>query len=1147
MKLKKLKYFLILLVLLISISAVSAGDGNFTSLQTDIADSTGSIELTQNYAYDNTTDSGTTGIKITENNFILDGNGHTIDGSNQTRILFISGNNVTLKNLNLINGNNEVGGAVLSAKLINFENVTFISNTGNYGASIAGERMNVNNCTFINDHATKGSVYVEGNATANITDSAFTNMTDLKYSMIYAGKEGSLIVSDCVFVNSTSKYAPGIYSERKTTIKNSYFVNLTAEITAGAAAFKGEEEVVINDTTFMNTHAEKNGGAIFCDFTNEGLELNNVTIFNSSGDFGGAICHLAGYLYMNNCTFAENTAKYDGGAIYASNAKVGLKYSKIIGNKINSPENFNGGALYIDFSNTTEIHHNLFENNKKNAIYFYDSNFNVTFSMFENNGEAIHAVFANNYEIRNNTGDDEISLNNTDYSTIVNETGAKIVINGTDIPIKDLPSSFDARKLGWVSSVKDQGDIGSCWTFGTCGALESALLKATGIEYDFSENNMQNSMLQYSKYGIVGTEEGGIREQGLEYIIGWLGVFPSKFDTYDELGKISPLITSGQNIHIQDALFVPSRNNATDNDKLKRAIIDCGSVTTGYYVSANKSCLNEKTAAYYQNEKNTTNHAISLVGWDDNYSAKNFAMTPPGDGAFIIKNSWGTQSGKDGYYYISYYDTSLLNTTFAIGFIINNTENYTKNYQTDLGGQYIINKTEGYKVTYESIGNDTISAVGTCFKENENYIIEIYVNDKLMHTQNGTAPFNGFHTVKLTKEIPVRENDNFTAVMKKDCCYLLNCSRQNYENNTAFILVNGKWIDTAPLGNTVILKVYTKDLGLILQTEDLVKIYKNESQFDAFIGVANETVIFEINGGNYTRTSNENGIARMNINLNPGNYTIKTTYGNLTALNTIEVLPTLIADNLVKTFRNESQFYIALINGSGNVVPNTNIMMNINGVFYNRTTNENGTAKLNINLNPGNYILTAFDPLTGLQMSYSITVLPTLIADNLVKYFRNESQFYIGLVDGKGNPVAGKSITMNINGVFYNRTTNESGIAKLNINLNPGVYILTAIDPITGLQMSYNITVLPKLNATDLKMTYKDGSTFNVSVVNGQGKPLANAEVRFNINGVFYTRYTNSQGIAKLNINLMPGEYIITSQYGQSVISNKITITAKED
>ena len=80
-------------------------------------------------------------------------------------------------------------------------------------------------------------------------------------------------------------------------------------------------------------------------------------------------------------------------------------------------------------------------------------------------------------------------------------------------------------------------------------------------------------------------------------------------------------------------------------------------------------------------------------------------------------------------------------------------------------------------------------------------------------------------------------------------------------------------------------------------------------------------------------------------------------------------------------------------------------------------SNENGTAKLNINLIPGEYVLTATDPLTGLQMSYNITVLPTLIADNLVKYFRNESQFYISLFDSEGNAVPNTAITMNINGV----------------------------------------------------------------------------------------------------------------------------------
>ena len=131
---------------------------------------------------------------------------------------------------------------------------------------------------------------------------------------------------------------------------------------------------------------------------------------------------------------------------------------------------------------------------------------------------------------------------------------------------------------------------------------------------------------------------------------------------------------------------------------------------------------------------------------------------------------------------------------------------------------------------------------------------------------------------------------------------------------------------------------------------------------------------------------------------------------------------------------------------------------------------------------------------------------------------------------------------MNINGVFYNRTTNENGTAKLNINLAPGEYILTAINPLTGLQMSYNITVLPTLNATDLEMTYKDGSTFNVTVLDGQGNPLKDAAVTFNINGVFYTRYTDSHGIARLNINLMAGEYIITSEYDGMRIANTITI-----
>ena len=131
---------------------------------------------------------------------------------------------------------------------------------------------------------------------------------------------------------------------------------------------------------------------------------------------------------------------------------------------------------------------------------------------------------------------------------------------------------------------------------------------------------------------------------------------------------------------------------------------------------------------------------------------------------------------------------------------------------------------------------------------------------------------------------------------------------------------------------------------------------------------------------------------------------------------------------------------------------------------------------------------------------------------------------------------------MNINGVLYNRMANENGTARLNINLNPGEYILTAADPLTGLQMSYNITVLPILSAEDLVMSYLDGSQFKAVLVDGQGHPLSGINITFNVNGVFYIRTTDENGTAKLNINLMAGEYIITSYYDAFATSNKITI-----
>ena len=337
--------------------------------------------------------------------------------------------------------------------------------------------------------------------------------------------------------------------------------------------------------------------------------------------------------------------------------------------------------------------------------------------------------------------------------------------------------------------------------------------------------------------------------------------------------------------------------------------------------------------------------------------------------------------------------------------------------------------------------------MGTYFNDTGVYYeFKIYVNGELKLTQNGTSPFAGFRTIKLNKNIPVKENDTFKVVFKSNNVPFQDKSRQHLLPEMSYVSSDANtWIDFSKKNMTVCLKVYTLESKNQIITEDLVKIYKNDSRFEAEIGAVNESVAFEINGMNYTRISDENGTAKIAINLNPGNYTIKTTYNEATVENTITVLPTLMAENLIKYYKNESQFYISLIDGAGKAVPNANITMNINGVFYNRTTNANGTARLNINLNPGEYILTAIGPLIGLQMSYSITVLPVLSAEDINMTYMDGTQFAATLLDETGKALACVNITFNINGVFYNRTTDENGTARLNIRLMAGEYIITSM------------------------------------------------------------------------------------------------------
>ena len=325
----------------------------------------------------------------------------------------------------------------------------------------------------------------------------------------------------------------------------------------------------------------------------------------------------------------------------------------------------------------------------------------------------------------------------------------------------------------------------------------------------------------------------------------------------------------------------------------------------------------------------------------------------------------------------------------------------------------------------------------------------------------------------------------------------------------------------------------------VIYGEDLSMYYKNGSRYEVSIyqdgkiinSQNNDSkVIFNVNGVNYTKEL-VNGKASIGINLNPGNYTITTFYhytdGLATKTNNIEVLSTILANDVVKFFRNGTQYCAKFLDGCGSPLVNASVIFNINGVFYKKQTDDNGMAKLNINLRPGMYILTAMHP-DALMYGSNITVLSTILANDVVKFFRNGTQYCAKFLDGCGSPLVNASVTFNINGVLYKKQTDYEGVARLNINLFPGKYILTAMHP-DGLMYGYNITVLSTIHGDDIVKFFRNGTQYCAKFLDGCGSPLVNASVTFNINGVFYKKQTDDNGMARLNINLFPGEYILTA------------------
>ena len=251
----------------------------------------------------------------------------------------------------------------------------------------------------------------------------------------------------------------------------------------------------------------------------------------------------------------------------------------------------------------------------------------------------------------------------------------------------------------------------------------------------------------------------------------------------------------------------------------------------------------------------------------------------------------------------------------------------------------------------------------------------------------------------------------------------------------------------------------------VIYGEDLSMYYKNGSRYEVSIyqdgkiinSQNNDSkVIFNVNGVNYTKEL-VNGKASIGINLNPGNYTITTFYhytdGLATKTNNIEVLSTIQANDVVKFFRNGTQYCAKFLDGCGSPLVNASVIFNINGVFYKKQTDDNGMARLNINLFPGEYILTAIH-LNGEEKANIIKVLTTISAEDISLIENKSGVFVLKTHDGARN------VSITINGVEYIVQTDDGGVATLNVSLSKGNHAVLSKNLNSGEEIFNTIYVM---------------------------------------------------------------------------------------
>ena len=1037
---------------------------------------------------------------------------------------------------------------------------------------------------FILQNISLLSTPIENKGNLKASNVIFCNNNRAYGGAIYSlSKDVNVYLNNCSFYNNSAQYGGAIFLRGPNAeIIDCEFINNSATLLYGGAITSEsdltvETNLTIKNTKFINDKSSGDaGGALYLNSIN--FNGFNLTVSDCSSTFGGAFTFLNTNAKISKLYGFNNTASYDGGVIYQMYGNLTVSNSSFLSNNAR-----NGAGIFVVSTKSLSILNNNFINNSAivygGAISYFFINKSVIDNFYENN-TASKQVYDNLY----NSSDLDLIIQDNNYTMYAyNLTGG------------NLPSYYSSADNGYVTPIKSQGGGGNCWAFATIATLESCILKATGASpdsIDLSEENMKNIAELYSIYGWdEKTNEGGYPDMGLGYLLSWLGPVNDTDDIYNEQSVLSPVLSSL--MHVQNVLFL-KRDTYTDNDMIKRAIMDYGAVFTPVCTRSG-FIKNSSIGHYVYNNLTGRNHAVSIVGWDDNIQIPG----APGKGAWIAKNSWGTSSGDEGYFYLSYYDKSSIELGKwgdAFTFILNDTIKFDKNYQYDIAKTdffYNTTSTIWYKNIFTATDDEFLTAVSTYFEKETNYTLSVYVNNTLQLVQS--AFLNpGYWTIDLREPIHLNAGDIFEVVfkimVKGDVGVPISESQslnnQFYRKNISFISYNGKsWLDLYDLtwndypdhtykSQVACIKAFTifdRVNATINWSLDYLTVDGNNfNPVNFTVNVINQygrlvncgQIIFNFTNEDLSEdivsADVYNGVAKLSYIFKRGlnNITAKFESCAYNSLNSLNSSVNITKYDLAMQTNISYYFDSAFVN----VILNDTVNETVLFIFgYKNFTAKaiNGKASINLtDLKVGlnNLRVAVYPAIYDCNEEYYNFTVDTydtkIILNDFEIVYGNPYKYKIKLLDENGNPLAGRKIEYVLDKT-YTGITDKNGELILT-NIKAGNYKMVVNFKGEKLYMKSSNSAKVNIKTTVVLPKYSNftyNSKYSVKFLDKKLNPLKNTYVTIIFGGKSYKLKTDNNGIVKITNHLKPGSYTIkvNNPKTSELKTHKIKVLARID